>query len=90
MFVRCCMSAAVRSARSLGSRSAVRRRDSFVSPEGQRAKITGWAKPQGVTIGAWHEDLDVSGGKITQPGLDLLLARFSPRLRTSPQPVLKR
>ena len=49
--------------------------DSFISPEQQREQITRWAELRGVTIGMWHEDLDVSGGKVTRPGLDLALLR---------------
>ncbi|MEI6446507.1 MAG: recombinase family protein [Actinomycetes bacterium] len=49
--------------------------DSFISPEQQREQISRWAGLRGVTIGMWHEDLDVSGGKVARPGLDLALMR---------------
>jgi site-specific DNA recombinase len=50
--------------------------DSFISPKVQRDRIQAWADMRGVKIGAWHEDLDQSGGKLHRPGLDALLARI--------------
>lgn len=50
--------------------------ESFISPEVQREKIAGWAKLRGVTIAAWHTDLDQSGGKLERPGLDKALGRI--------------
>lgn len=58
------------------SRVAGRAGDSFISPAVQREQIEGWAKLRGVTIAAWHEDLDQSGGKLSRPGLDALLRRI--------------
>ena len=58
------------------SRVAGREGDSFISPDVQRERIEGWAKLRGVTIAAWHEDLDQSGGKLSRPGLDAMLARI--------------
>ena len=58
------------------SRTAGREGDSFQSPAQQRAAIASWAASRGVTIGEWHEDLDVSGGTLTRPGLDALVARI--------------
>jgi DNA invertase Pin-like site-specific DNA recombinase len=58
------------------SRVGGREGDSFQSPEQQRAAITSWAASRGVEIAAWHTDLDVSGGVLTRPGLDALLARI--------------
>ena len=49
--------------------------DSFISPEQQRDRIKAWAEFRGVTIHAWHEDLDVSGSRTSRPGLDAALAR---------------
>jgi len=49
--------------------------DSFISPDQQRKAITAYASAVGITIGAWHEDLDVSGGKVKRPGLDLAMSR---------------
>lgn len=49
--------------------------DRFQSPATQRDAIEGWAKAHGVTIGMIHEDLDVSGGTMDRPGMNLALAR---------------
>jgi len=49
---------------------------SYITEAEQRAKIEGWAKLRGVTIGEWFTDKDVSGGKLERPGLDKLLARL--------------
>lgn len=48
---------------------------SFISPDVQRDQIAQWAALRGVEIAAWHTDLDQSGGKLSRPGLDALLAR---------------
>jgi len=58
------------------SRVGGREGDSFISPDGQRERIEGWAKLRGVTIAEWHEDLDQSGGNRERPGLAALLARI--------------
>ena len=58
------------------SRLMGREGDSFISPDEQRRKIEEWAKLRGVQIIAWHEDLDQSGGKLSRPGLDAMLARI--------------
>ena len=57
------------------SRVGGRGGDNFISPEVQRDQITRWAALRGVEITMWHEDLDVSGGKIIRPGLDLAMTR---------------
>jgi len=49
--------------------------DSFISPDQQRKAIEAYASAVGITIGAWHEDLDVSGGKVKRPALDLAMSR---------------
>jgi DNA invertase Pin-like site-specific DNA recombinase len=49
--------------------------DSFISPDQQRKAIQAYATAHGLTIGAWHEDLDISGGKTQRPGLDLAMSR---------------
>jgi len=53
-----------------------RKGESFISPDVQRSEIETWAKLRNVTIGAWHTDLDESGGVLSRPGLDLLLERI--------------
>jgi site-specific DNA recombinase len=58
------------------SQTRGREGDSFISPKVQRDRIQGWADTRGVKIGAWHEDLDQSGGKLHRPGLDTMLARI--------------
>lgn len=58
------------------SRVGGRTGESFISPAVQREQIEGWAKLRGVTIAAWHEDLDQSGGRLERPGLTALLARI--------------
>jgi site-specific DNA recombinase len=50
--------------------------DSFISPKVQRDCIQKWADARSVSIAAWHEDLDQSGGKLHRPGLDAMLARI--------------
>jgi DNA invertase Pin-like site-specific DNA recombinase len=58
------------------SQTRGREGDSFISPKVQRDRIQGWANTRGVNIGAWHEDLDQSGGKLHRPGLDAMLTRI--------------
>lgn len=58
------------------SRVGGRAGDSFISPSVQREQIEGWANMRGVTIDAWHEDLDQSGGKLDRPGLTAILERL--------------
>lgn len=60
------------------SRVAGRAGGSFISPDLQREQIEGWAKLRDVHIGAFHTDLDETGGKLSRPGLDA----FMERLRT--------
>ena len=50
--------------------------ESFISPDVQREQIENWAALRGVTIGAWHMDLDQTGGVLTRPGLDDGLERI--------------
>lgn len=49
------------------SRVGGRSGESFISPEVQREQIERFAALRGVQIGAWHEDLDQTGGKLTRP-----------------------
>jgi DNA invertase Pin-like site-specific DNA recombinase len=58
------------------SRTRGREGDSFISPKVQRDCIQKWADARDVSIAAWHEDLDQSGGKLHRPGLDAMLARI--------------
>lgn len=58
------------------SQTRGREGDSFISPKVQRDRIQAWADMRGVRIGAWHEDLDQSGGKLHRPGLDVMLERI--------------
>lgn len=58
------------------SQTRGREGDSFISPKVQRDCIQKWADARGVSIAAWHEDLDQSGGKLHRPGLDTMLARI--------------
>lgn len=55
------------------SRIAGRESDSFISPDVQRKQITAWASMRGVEIVQFYEDLDVSGGTRSRPGLDAFL-----------------
>jgi len=57
------------------SRVGGRSGESFISPEVQREQIERFAALRGVQIGAWHEDLDQTGGKLTRPGLDAAMQR---------------
>lgn len=50
--------------------------DRFQSPDQQRDAITAWAKAHGVTIAAWHEDLDRSGGTMDRPGMNAAIRRI--------------
>jgi site-specific DNA recombinase len=58
------------------SQTRGREGDSFISPSVQRDAIQRWADARGVSIAAWHEDLDQSGGKLRRPGLDAMLERI--------------
>lgn len=58
------------------SRVKGREGESFISPAEQREQIEGWAKSRGVEIAEWHEDLDISGGKLDRPGLKACLERI--------------
>jgi DNA invertase Pin-like site-specific DNA recombinase len=58
------------------SRVGGRSGDAFISPEVQRETVEAHAKARGHQIIAWHEDLDVSGGKLNRPGLDALMERI--------------
>lgn len=59
------------------SQVAGRSGERFQSPGAQRDAIEGWAKAHGVTIAAWHEDLDRSGGTMDRPGMNLALERVA-------------
>jgi site-specific DNA recombinase len=59
------------------SRVAGREGDSFQSTDEQRRRIEGWAQSKGTEITEWQEDLDVSGGALTRPGLDAILAAIT-------------
>lgn len=58
------------------SRVGAREGPGYISPSVQREQIEGWAKLRQVEIAEWHEDFDQSGGKLSRPGLDALLARI--------------
>jgi site-specific DNA recombinase len=58
------------------SRVGGREGDSFISPDVQREQIERWANLRGVKIGAWHTDLDQTGGRLDRPGLEKALARI--------------
>jgi site-specific DNA recombinase len=58
------------------SRVGGREGESFQSPEQQRDTITAYARAHGHEVVDFTEDLDVSGGKLTRPGLDAVLARI--------------
>lgn len=57
------------------SQVAGRSGPSFISPDVQRESIARWAEYAGHNIGAWHEDLDRSGGTMTRPAFDAMMAR---------------
>ena len=57
------------------SRVAGRDGESFISPEVQRAKISGWAELHGVEIVRWWEELDQSGKRRDRPMFQEALAR---------------
>lgn len=50
--------------------------ESFISPDEQKRKIEGWAQMKGVQIAGFEEDINVSGGKKSRPGLDRILERL--------------
>ena len=49
--------------------------ESYITEKVQREKIEAWAVAKGIDVVEWHVDRDVSGGKMTRPGLDALMAR---------------
>ena len=53
--------------------------ESFISPDEQRRKINGWAQMQDVEIVDFKDDINVSGGKKSRPGLDYILERLENR-----------
>src|SRR4051812_46465117 len=53
--------------------------DRFQSPTAQREAIQRWADYEGVTIAAFYEDLDKSGGTLIRPGLQAILNRIESR-----------
>jgi DNA invertase Pin-like site-specific DNA recombinase len=55
----------IRISRRLGRKGAA-----YISPTVQREAIERWAEYRGVTVLAWHEDEDESGGTHRRPGLD--------------------
>ena len=57
------------------SRVAGREGESFISPEVQRQKITGWADLQDVEIVRWWEELDQSGRRRDRPMFQQALSR---------------
>jgi site-specific DNA recombinase len=57
------------------SRVGGRSGDSFISPQVQRESIQRYAYAHEIDIAAWHEDLDQSGGKMSRPAFDQMLAR---------------
>ena len=57
------------------SRVAGREGESFISPEVQRQKITGWAELHDVEIVRWWEELDQSGRRRDRPMFQQALAR---------------
>jgi site-specific DNA recombinase len=50
--------------------------DRFQSPTAQRETIQRYADAMGITIAAWYEDLDKSGGTLDRPGLQAILSRI--------------
>ena len=50
--------------------------DSFISPDQQHDKIEAWAHVHNHEIVHWEKDLDVSGGKLSRPGLDRIMERI--------------
>jgi DNA invertase Pin-like site-specific DNA recombinase len=57
------------------SRRAGREGESFISPEVQRQRISGWAEANGVELLRWWEELDQSGAKRNRPMFQEALAR---------------
>jgi len=58
------------------SRVAGRGGERFISPKDQRARSAAWAKANGHTIAAWHEDLDQPGTRAERPGLQAAIERI--------------
>ena len=50
--------------------------DSFISPDQQREKITAWATIHNHEVVFQEPELDVSGGKLKRPVLDLIMDRI--------------
>lgn len=57
------------------SRRMGREGPGYISPHVQREAIQRWADYRGVSIAAWHEDEDASGGSQDRPGLRAAMAR---------------
>lgn len=57
------------------SRRMGREGPGYISPDIQREAIQRWAEYKGVTVVAWHEDEDESGGDHDRPGLEAAVAR---------------
>ena len=57
------------------SRRMGREGPGYIAPKIQREAITRWAEYRGVTIAAWHEDEDESGGTQDRPGLRAAIDR---------------
>lgn len=57
------------------SRRMGREGPGYISKDVQRESIQRWADYRGVTIAAWHEDEDESGGSQDRPGLRSAMAR---------------
>jgi len=51
------------------------REETLISPEQQSDKIKGYAKAKGITVEMAEPELDVSGGSLSRPVLDSLIAR---------------
>src|SRR5262245_41933449 len=58
------------------SRVAGREGESFQSPTQQRHAVEAYAIAHGHEVVDWVQDLDVSGGKESRPGLDAAVARI--------------
>jgi DNA invertase Pin-like site-specific DNA recombinase len=50
-----------------------------MSPELQRAEIQRYAEAHNIEILEWHTDLDQSGGKLSRPAFDRMMARVEAR-----------
>jgi len=57
------------------SRKNGREGEGYITKKQQREAIERWASYHAVSIAAWHEDEDWSGGKASRPGLDLAIRR---------------